>query len=173
MACKEVVLFFVPQAIVNNLLCHFRFQIFMVFIHEYICLSIKTLQDLLKPRMHLFFYLQSINIFRRRLKLITLYNSVKIKVEQIYCTFYTLNPFLVEKSDCVGKYVPFTSKSLIENRYNDLLSNKSGTRPVRVFLYPYTRFIYTFCNGSSHSLFLRQQNQNTVRINNGLSYLLS
>lgn len=90
MACKEVVLFFVPQAIVNNLLCHFRFQIFMVFIHEYICLSIKTLQDLLKPRMHLFFYLQSINIFRRRLKLITLYNSVKIKVEQIYCTFYTI-----------------------------------------------------------------------------------
>lgn len=63
MACKEVVLFFVPHAIVNNLLCHFRFQIFMVFIHEYICLSIKTLQDLLKPRMHLFFIFNQLTFF--------------------------------------------------------------------------------------------------------------
>lgn len=136
----------------------------------------QNLTRFIKTQDASFFYLQSINIFRRRLKLITLYNSVKIKVEQIYCTFYTIYTkplFSRKKSDCVGKYVPFTSKSLIENRYNDLLSNKSGTRPVRVFLYPYTRFIYTFCNGSSHSLFLRQQNQNTVRINNGLSYLLS
>lgn len=80
---------------------------------------------------------------------------------------HTLKPrlsVLVEKSDCVGKYVPFTSKSFIANRYNNLLSNKSGTD--RVFSYPYTPFAMTL-----HTLFFFKaaRQKNTVRINNGFT----
>lgn len=69
---------------------------------------------------------------------------------------HTLKPrlsVLVEKSDCVGKYVPFTSKSFIANRYNNLLSNKSGTDRVC------SLSLYTFCNDSSHSVFFKAARQ--------------
>lgn len=92
-------------------------------------------------------------------KLIT--HSVKKKKSRAQILFhvhvaYTKTTFkcFSQKSDCVGKYVPFTSKSFIANRYNNLLSNKSGTDRV-FFPYPYTPFAMTL-----HTLFfLRQQDK--------------
>lgn len=147
-----------PLIIVNGLLCHLSFHfLWFSFTNKYVLK--KNSRFFTNQYAYLFSRLW-INIFRSRMKkLIT--HSVKKKKSRAQILFhvhvaYTKTTFkcFSQKSDCVGKYVPFTSKSFIANRYNNLLSNKSGTD--RVF----SLSLYTFCNDSSHSVFfLRQQDK--------------